>query len=91
MTNSVEPIVAIAGKTVSDASASTDFPPNPNSQASTINTVAREVKEADGDALPVQVDVRSFENVQDMVDRVIKVSADQNRGHRCRLRIRPLS
>lgn len=68
-------IVAIAGKTVSDAATATEFPPNPNSQTSTINTVAREVKEAGGDAIPVQVDVRSFENVQDMVDRVIKVSA----------------
>jgi len=65
--------VAISGKTVSNAYTVSSFPPDPNSQESTINTVAREVGEAGGDALPVQVDVRSFENVQDMVERVIQV------------------
>lgn len=66
--------VAIAGKTVSNAATTSPFPPNPNSQESTINTVAREVQDAGGDALPVQVDVRNYENVQDMVERVIEVS-----------------
>lgn len=66
--------MAIAGKTVSNALTATPFPPDPNSQDSTINTVAREVKEAGGDALPVQVDVRSYQNVEDMVERVMKVS-----------------
>lgn len=68
--------VAIAGKTVSNAATASPWPPDPNSQDSTINTVAREVQDAGGDALPVQVDVRSFENVQDMVERVIEVGRD---------------
>jgi NAD(P)-dependent dehydrogenase (short-subunit alcohol dehydrogenase family) len=64
--------VVIAGKTTSDASKCTPFPPDPNSQESTINTVVREITEQGGEALPLQVDVRDFQNVQDMVDQTIK-------------------
>ncbi|KAF2486657.1 short chain dehydrogenase [Neohortaea acidophila] len=63
--------VVIAGKTTSDASKCSPFPPNPNSQQSTINTVAREITEAGGQALPVQVDVRHYEEVQSMVQQTI--------------------
>lgn len=83
----------MAGKTASDAYSASLFPPDPNSNQSTINTVVREVREAGGEALPVQVDVRNVENVEDMVGRVTEVgllssgarfiglswSADENR------------
>ncbi|EME48850.1 hypothetical protein DOTSEDRAFT_67794 [Dothistroma septosporum NZE10] len=65
--------VVVAAKTESDASKCNPFPPDPNSPASTINTVAREVTELhNGTALPVVVDVRSYENVQAMVATTVK-------------------
>ncbi|OLN85821.1 Hydroxysteroid dehydrogenase-like protein 2 [Colletotrichum chlorophyti] len=42
-----------------DASKTTPFPPNPNSQESTVSTVAREIQEAGGDATPIAVDTYS--------------------------------
>ena len=65
--------VAIAGKSVSNASQTSPFPPDPDSQASTVDTVVREIREAGGAALPVHVDVRRFENVQGMIESVIEV------------------
>lgn len=65
-------VVVVAGKTASDASKCSPFPPDPNSQQSTINTVVREIQEAGGDGLALQVDVRDFDNVQDMVKRTIQ-------------------
>lgn len=50
------------------------FPPDPNSQQSTVSTVAREILEAGGDALAVVADVRDFDSVQKMVDETVKVS-----------------
>ncbi|KAK5126653.1 hypothetical protein LTR85_009587 [Meristemomyces frigidus] len=64
--------VVVAAKTTSDASTCAPFPPDPNSQQSTINTVARELTEAGGDAMALQVDVREFENIQNMVDQTIQ-------------------
>lgn len=65
--------VVVAAKTESDASKCNPFPPNPNSSASTINTVAREITELhNGTALPIAVDVRSYENIQAMVATTIK-------------------
>ncbi|TKA65696.1 hypothetical protein B0A55_09542 [Friedmanniomyces simplex] len=64
--------VVVAAKTTSDASASDPFPPNPNSPQSTINTVAREITEAGGEALALQVDVRDFENTEDMVRKTVQ-------------------
>ncbi|CAI4214185.1 unnamed protein product [Parascedosporium putredinis] len=48
------------------------FPPDPNSSASTINTVEREIREAGGEALAVQVDTRSEESVVAMLDAVAR-------------------
>lgn len=62
----------VAGKTTSDASTCSPFPPDPNSQQSTINTVVREIREAGGEALAVQLDVRDFENVQEMVKKTVQ-------------------
>lgn len=64
--------VVIAGKTTSDASKCDPFPPDPNSQQSTINTVVREITEQGGSALAAQVDVRDFQNIQDMVSLTIQ-------------------
>lgn len=61
----------VAAKTTSDASKCSPFPPDPNSTTSTINTVAREIIEAGGDATPIQVDVRNSAEVQSLVDQTV--------------------
>lgn len=66
------PSVVVAGKTTSDAYKCSPFPPDPNSQQSTINTVAREIHEAGGDALALQADVRDYDNVQGMVRKTVE-------------------
>ena len=48
------------------------FPPNPNSSASTINTVAREIEEAGYEAAAIAVDTRAYESVQNMVEGTIR-------------------
>ncbi|TAQ86088.1 hypothetical protein B7494_g5583 [Chlorociboria aeruginascens] len=58
----------IAAKSTSDANSSSSFPPDPNSPASTINTVAREIQEAGGEVLPIQVDTRDHGSIARMVD-----------------------
>lgn len=64
----------MAAKTTSDASKipASEFPPDPNSPQSTINTVAREITEAGGSALALPVDVRDVENVKDLIDETVK-------------------
>ncbi len=64
--------VAVAAKTISDAYKTDPFPPDPNSPRSTINTVVREIKEAGGDALALQVDVRDFESITNVVDETVR-------------------
>jgi NAD(P)-dependent dehydrogenase (short-subunit alcohol dehydrogenase family) len=67
-------LVVVAAKTTSDASSipASSFPPDPNSSASTINTVAREISEAGGSALALPVDVRDVDNVTALVDEVAR-------------------
>ncbi|KAK3380214.1 hypothetical protein B0T24DRAFT_186369 [Lasiosphaeria ovina] len=48
------------------------FPPDPNSPQSTITTVAREIREAGGDAAAVPVDTRDFASVQALVARTVE-------------------
>ncbi|RMZ17538.1 hypothetical protein D0860_00391 [Hortaea werneckii] len=64
--------VVVAAKTTSDASKCTPFPPDPNSNSSTINTVVREITEAGGEASAIQLDVRDFGDIQSMVDQTAK-------------------
>ncbi|KAF6825182.1 short chain dehydrogenase [Colletotrichum musicola] len=64
--------VVVAAKSTSDASKVTPFPPNPNSQQSTISTVAREIHEAGGVATPIVVDVRHPESVAKLVEQTIQ-------------------
>ncbi|KAL4726149.1 hypothetical protein ACLX1H_006826 [Fusarium chlamydosporum] len=64
--------VVVAAKTTSDSSnLPSPFPPNPNSSASTITTVAREITLAGGDATAIQVDVRSPESIDSLVSQTI--------------------
>ncbi|EMD89724.1 hypothetical protein COCC4DRAFT_185776 [Bipolaris maydis ATCC 48331] len=63
--------VIVAAKSTSDASATHPFPPDPNSLASTISTVAREIREAGGEATPVPVDTRSYASIESLVARTI--------------------
>ncbi|TKA68956.1 hypothetical protein B0A49_04662 [Cryomyces minteri] len=65
--------VVVAAKSVSDASTVDPFPPDPNSQQSTISTVEREIREAGGDATAVPVDTRDPESVQRMVARTVEL------------------
>ncbi|KAH0565819.1 hypothetical protein GP486_000788 [Trichoglossum hirsutum] len=65
-------IVVVAAKSTSDAT-DLPFPPDPNSRLSTINTVAREILEAGGDATAIPVDVRDYESIQRLVDKTIKI------------------
>ena len=66
------PPVVVAAKTTSDASRCSPFPPDPNSPRSTINTVAREITEAGGDALAVKVDTRNYDELQNMVKQTVQ-------------------
>jgi hypothetical protein len=67
--------VVVAAKSTSDAAAVKPFPPDPNSPQSTINTVAREILEAGGDATAVPVDVRDYESVQRLLEETVKVGS----------------
>ncbi|CEJ89504.1 Putative Short chain dehydrogenase [[Torrubiella] hemipterigena] len=63
--------VVVAAKTVSDPSKPIPKNPNPKSQESTITTVTQEIRNAGGEATAIQVDVRSEESVQALVDKTI--------------------
>lgn len=62
--------VVVSAKSSSDASKipASEFPPDPNSSQSTINTVAREITEAGGDALAIPADVRDYSAVTNLID-----------------------
>ena len=64
--------VVVAAKTVSDASKANPFPPDPNSQQSTISTVEREIREAGGEATAIVVDTRFPDSVQKLIDDTVK-------------------
>ena len=70
----------VAAKSTSDASATTPFPPDPNSPQSTISTVEREIREAGGQATAIAVDTRDFDSVQKLVDETVKVRLCRSRG-----------
>ncbi|KAJ5677523.1 uncharacterized protein N7477_003156 [Penicillium maclennaniae] len=65
--------VMLAAKTTSDASKTTPFPPDPNSSASTISTVEREITESGGQAASVAVDVRDASQIQSAVDETVRI------------------
>ena len=61
----------MAAKSTSDASKCTPFPPDPNSSASTISTVEREIRDAGGEATAISVDTRDFASIERMVQQTI--------------------
>ncbi|KAK8873959.1 Hydroxysteroid dehydrogenase-like protein 2 [Apiospora arundinis] len=60
-------------RTISNAAASAPFPPDPNSSDSTITTVAREVREAGGEATAIPVDVRDPASIRALVAKTVEV------------------
>ncbi|KAI5380585.1 hypothetical protein J4E82_000542 [Alternaria postmessia] len=64
--------VVVAAKSTSDASKCSPFPPDPNSSASTISTVCREIHESGGEATAITVDTRDFTSIQRMVAKTIE-------------------
>lgn len=63
--------VVVAAKSTSDASSLSPFPPDPNSSASTISTVEREIREAGGIATAIPVDTRSPRSVTTLFAGVV--------------------
>lgn len=61
----------VAAKSTSDASQVKPFPPDPNSSASTISTVAREILESGGTATAIPVDTRDFSSIQNLIQQTI--------------------
>ena len=59
--------VVVAAKTASSSSSATaPFPPDPNSSASTIHTVAKEIELSGGSTIAHTVDVRSPESIAEL-------------------------
>ncbi|KAL5119511.1 hypothetical protein ACEQ8H_002576 [Pleosporales sp. CAS-2024a] len=63
--------VVVAAKSTSDASNVSPFPPDPNSSASTISTVAREISEAGGTATAIAVDTRDLISIKKLVSMTV--------------------
>jgi NAD(P)-dependent dehydrogenase (short-subunit alcohol dehydrogenase family) len=63
-------VVVVAAKSTSNAS-STPFPPDPNSSASTISTVEREITEAGGAATAFPVDTRKISSINHLISTTI--------------------
>ncbi|KAH8894983.1 putative Hydroxysteroid dehydrogenase-like protein 2 [Thozetella sp. PMI_491] len=64
--------VVVAAKSTSDAAKVQPFPPDPNSTASTISTVEREIREAGGKATAVPVDTRDYSSVERLVQKTVE-------------------
>ena len=75
--------MVVAAKSTSDASLVHPFPPDPNSQLSTISTVEREIREAGGEATAISVDTRSYSSVQKMIEKTIQVRKPSSSSRRC--------
>ncbi|KAK7970330.1 hypothetical protein PG988_009403 [Apiospora saccharicola] len=66
-------VVVAAKSTTDDKDKNTAlFPPDPNSSGSTINTVAREIQEAGGEATALPVDVRDPSSIETLVARTVE-------------------
>lgn len=63
----------MAAKTTSNAEETTPFPPDPNSAQSTINTVAREIRESGGEASALPVDVRDVTQIENLVKETVRI------------------
>lgn len=63
--------VVVAAKSTSNASTTSPFPPDPNSSASTISTVEREILEAGGTGTALPVDTRHISSINNLVSWTI--------------------
>ncbi|KAF7879235.1 hypothetical protein EAF04_000432 [Stromatinia cepivora] len=63
--------VIVSAKSTSDASATHPFPPDPNSPASTISTVCREILESGGTATAIPCDVRDHADISSLTSQSI--------------------
>lgn len=63
--------VVVAAKSYSKDPNTTPFPPDPNSRASTITTVEREIREAGGKATAIPVDTSDAASVERLIARTI--------------------
>ncbi|KAF2632671.1 short chain dehydrogenase [Macroventuria anomochaeta] len=63
--------VVVAAKSTSNASTTSPFPPDPNSSASTISTVEREIHEAGGTATALPVDTRNIPSVNLLISSTV--------------------
>ncbi|KAI9849679.1 MAG: hypothetical protein M1837_002805 [Sclerophora amabilis] len=64
--------VVVTGKSTSDAAKVIPYPPDPHSSESTINTVAREITEAGGDAIAIAADTRDEVAVQSLLSETMR-------------------
>ncbi|KAI1433617.1 hypothetical protein GGR50DRAFT_668021 [Xylaria sp. CBS 124048] len=65
--------VVVAAKSTSDAQNVVPFPPDPNSPASTISTVEREIREAGGEVTAIPLDARDPETIKRCVNKTIEI------------------
>ncbi|KAK0711037.1 hypothetical protein B0H67DRAFT_494023 [Lasiosphaeris hirsuta] len=65
--------VVVSAKSYSKDANTSPFPPNPNSRASTITTVGREIREAGGEATAIPVDTSDLASVERLVAQSIDV------------------
>ncbi|TGZ84575.1 putative Hydroxysteroid dehydrogenase-like protein 2 [Ascodesmis nigricans] len=63
--------VVVSGRSANDASTVAPFPPNPNSQQSTITTVTREIQELGGIAAAIPVDTRDEKSVTKLIQDTV--------------------
>ncbi|ESZ97670.1 short chain dehydrogenase family protein [Sclerotinia borealis F-4128] len=65
--------VIVSAKSVSDASQTQPFPPDPNSSSSTISTVCREILESGGTAVAIPCDVRDHTSISSLITQTISI------------------
>ncbi|KAL6712383.1 hypothetical protein ACN47E_000260 [Coniothyrium glycines] len=65
--------VVVSAKSISDAFTTSPFPPDPNSSASTISTVEREIRSTGGDATAIPVDTRDFPSIERLLAETIRI------------------
>ncbi|KAF1975567.1 NAD(P)-binding protein [Bimuria novae-zelandiae CBS 107.79] len=64
--------VVVAAKSTSDPSTVHPFPPDPNSPASTISTVEREIRDAGLEATAIPVDTRDYATIQNLLAQTVE-------------------
>jgi NAD(P)-dependent dehydrogenase (short-subunit alcohol dehydrogenase family) len=70
--------VVVAAKSSAPIDPSAPFPPDPNSPASTITTVEREILNAGGNATAIPVDTTDITSIQNLITKTIEASSHPN-------------